>query len=104
MMLRTALLVASAGASLVGLVLCLVRVPVPGIQLLVFGVITLLALSFERWRYRTRTGGAVGAWQRTGERFEDPETGRILDVEYNPESGERRYIDRDGAQATVRRS
>jgi hypothetical protein len=79
-------------------------VPVPGIQLLVFGVITLAALSFERWRYRTRTDGAAGAWQRTGERFEDPETGRILDVEFNPESGERRYIDRDGAEATGERS
>ena len=66
------------------------------------GVILRLALpgfllSFvalvERWRYkrlgRTRPGPG---WVATGERFRDPETGKLVTVYYRPETGERRYV------------
>ena len=31
-------------------------------------------------------------WQPTGERCEDPETGRTVQVYYDPRSGARRYV------------
>ncbi|HUD43943.1 MAG TPA: hypothetical protein VMR41_00165 [Patescibacteria group bacterium] len=30
-------------------------------------------------------------WQKTGERFTDPSTGKLMDVHYNPKTGERNY-------------
>jgi hypothetical protein len=64
-----------------------------GLLPLVFwsGVIALAVL-LERWRYRRRAAaGEGGPWEATGERFVDPESGRTLQVLYNPRTGERRY-------------
>jgi hypothetical protein len=32
-----------------------------------------------------------GQWQPTGERFNDPTTGQVVEVYYNPQTGERDY-------------
>jgi hypothetical protein len=69
----------------------------PGIYLLCLGAAIILGTIFERWRYRN-TAPAAARWERTGERFEDPATGQILDVHYDRASGERRYV-RSGASA-----
>ncbi|WP_460597945.1 hypothetical protein [Geomonas sp. Red276] len=58
---------------------------------LIWGGILVIAIPFERWRYR-RQHRDDGQWQPTGEKFEDPETGQIMEVEYDPVSGERRYV------------
>jgi len=92
-MLRTALLIFSCLLVALGLYLC-ATLPAPamgGIQALVSGVVLLVAMLFERWRYRNRNASPEGNWQATGERFIDPETGKQMEVLYDPTSGERRY-------------
>ena len=90
-MLRTAVLVFAC--LLVGLGVYLwVAGAVPwGAQIFTSGVVLLLATVLERWRYRNRNASIEGNWQRTGERFIDPESGKEVEVLYNPKSGERRY-------------
>ena len=59
--------------------------------LAVDGFILLLAVLLERKRYRTRVDRTQGHWQPTGERFVDPATERLMEVFYNPATGERDY-------------
>ena len=49
------------------------------------------AVLVERWRYRSRDAAPDGEWQKTEERFVDPESGQTMLVFYNPRTGERRY-------------
>jgi hypothetical protein len=65
---------------------------VPGFYLLAMGVVILAATLFERWRYGATSSQAPVAWQRTDERFEDPESGRTMTVYFDPATGERRYV------------
>lgn len=51
----------------------------------------LLGVAGERFHYRGSTRGSGGSWERTGEQFRDPETSRRVTVDYNPQTGERRY-------------
>jgi hypothetical protein len=62
-----------------------------GIQLIILGLIAVLGVLLEAGRYRGRPG--PGRWQSTGERFVDPTTGRLMEVQYDPDTGERRYVD-----------
>jgi hypothetical protein len=64
----------------------------PGFYLLGVGALIFAGTLFERWRYRATLSQAPQAWQRTGERFVDPESGRTLSVFYDPVSGERHYV------------
>ncbi len=57
----------------------------------VLGLLILSSLAFER-RYRGRKADGGGDWQATGERFEDPTTGELTEVRYNPATGERAYV------------
>jgi len=61
--------------------------------LLVNGCVLIGAIVFERWRYRPSIDRSKGRWQPTGERFVDPGTGRLVDVFYNPDTGERDYVE-----------
>jgi hypothetical protein len=63
----------------------------------VWGLVLLLAVVFERWRYAQRSGTDVGEWQETPERFVDPESGKLMQVLYQPATGERRYVPVDAA-------
>ncbi len=56
------------------------------------GVALLLGSLFER-RYRPRVRASADVWEPTGERFVDPGTGKMVDVVYNPKTGEREYRD-----------
>lgn len=58
---------------------------------LLWGGILVVAVLCERWRYRRRHD-ETAQWQQTGERFQDPETGETLEVQYDPLTGERRYV------------
>jgi hypothetical protein len=83
------LLLAAAGLWL----LCL-RAWTPGLQLLIVGSLIFVGTAFESWRYR-KGGGPPGArWQQTDEKFADPISGEEMDVQYDPVSGERRYVRR----------
>jgi hypothetical protein len=90
-MLRATGLVIGVAFLATGAILCLVGVRIPGIQALVFGAVTFLALLFERWRYQNQNSLQDGDWQPTGECFVDPETGRSVRVLYDARTGERRY-------------
>jgi hypothetical protein len=59
--------------------------------MIVPGLVILAAMALERWRYRPRTSAGSSGWDSTGERFVDPETNRLMEVQFNPRTGERRY-------------
>lgn len=61
------------------------------LYLAVNGIILVSAVLLERKRYRARVDRTRGYWQPTGERFVDPATGRLMEVSYNPTTGERDY-------------
>jgi membrane protein implicated in regulation of membrane protease activity len=53
------------------------------------------AVLVERWRYKPLESARPGPdWIDTGERFLDPETGKLVTVFYKPATGERRYVGR----------
>lgn len=91
-MLRTALLVFASALALGGAILLVAGLPGPGAYALGLGVLILLGTVFERWRYRANDPRPGADWQPTGERFQDPETGKLVQVFYDPQSGERRYV------------
>lgn len=66
------------------------------LYLAVNGVILVSAVLLERKRYRARVDRTRGYWQLTGERFVDPATGRLMEVSYNPVTGERDYKEISG--------
>jgi hypothetical protein len=85
-----------------------------GVQLLFVGV-GLIGIGFAGAWWLALAGGAITAgtlleraiykplrserpgvgWVKTAERFIDPDTGRAVDVFYNPTSGERQYVSQD---------
>ena len=91
-MLRNAILVLAAVVFATGAALCLARIPIPGIHLLAWGGIAVVAILIERWRYEGNAATARDGWQKTGERFQDPQSGQIVDVLYHPLTGTRRYV------------
>lgn len=64
--------------------------------LAVMGGILAASALIER-RYR-RSSPAAGPWQPTNEKFVDDESGRIMQVWYNPETGQRDYRPLDEPQ------
>jgi hypothetical protein len=65
----------------------------PAAMLGLWAVIFLAGLVIERWRYQRLGAAPPGpGWQRTEERFVDPETGRLVTVYFHPATGERRYV------------
>jgi len=87
--LRTALLVFAALLTAAGVIGLLFGYPVwmPA----VWGVLLLICVLFERWRYRQAQADGRGKWERTGEKFIDPESGEAMEVLYDAVTGERRY-------------
>jgi hypothetical protein len=65
---------------------------VPGSVALALGVIILCGLIWEP-RYRGAALGKNAQWQPTGEKFIDPESSKLVEVDYDPQTGERRYRD-----------
>ena len=52
----------------------------------------LLFILFERNRYKQVADRPPPGWEATGERFVDPETGKMVAVYYDPKSGQRQYV------------
>jgi hypothetical protein len=90
-MLRISLLILGLGLTVIGIVLW-IRDKCGFKPFLIWGVILVIAVLFERWRYRRNEDIHDRQWQVTGEKFEDPETGQTMEVHYDPVSGERRYV------------
>lgn len=89
-MLR-ALVVAIGVACIVGAVFLAHQLWFLALELGVFGALVLIGTFFEG-RYRGRRAGGSG-WQDTSERFVDPTSGKLIEVRYNPRTGERAYVD-----------
>jgi hypothetical protein len=71
-------------------------------QLIIGGLLLIVGLAIERWRYKpVRAGRPDPRWTDTGERFVDPETGLMTAVYFDPAKGERHYL---AAPASGRRS
>ncbi len=61
------------------------------IYLAINGLIIAGAILLERSSYRSKANTTQGKWQPTGERFNDPTSGKMIEVYYNPQTGERDY-------------
>ncbi|HKF38429.1 MAG TPA: hypothetical protein VKB35_16145 [Ktedonobacteraceae bacterium] len=61
------------------------------IYLAINGLLIVGGILLERRGYRSHVDRTHGYWQPTGERFTDPTTQRIVEVYYNPQTGERDY-------------
>jgi hypothetical protein len=104
-LLRIALLflggIMLTAAALCALAGCRLAATIP---LAVWGAIFAGGVLFERWRYQPLADRRPGRdWQATPERFVDPETGRLVTVFLNPETGERRYVTGDERRPAGRR-
>lgn len=86
------MIVAAAILACIGAALIACGVHAPGWQALTLGVIVLVGTVFERWRYRRIEKPLDGPWQRTGEQFIDPSSGDPVEVLFDPDTGERRYV------------
>jgi hypothetical protein len=90
-MLRVLVQLFAAALMLSGLGLLTAGTRPAGWEALLFGAVLFVAIRYERWRDRAKPKSADPAWLSTGERFEDPSTGQTVEVEYNRQTGERRY-------------
>lgn len=91
--MRIVLAVLAAISVAGALLLAVLRCFPPAAVLGVWAVLLLVGLVFERWRYKRVSGARPGPdWQATGERFVDPETGKLVIVYFHPSTGERRYV------------
>ena len=87
------------GVAVVGLALILIGVLVltrgapGGLQALITGVILCGGVIFERAAYKPlETASPDARFQRTAERFIDPETHAPVTVFVDPATGERKYV------------
>jgi hypothetical protein len=93
-MLRRFVLGTAGLLALAGLWLVSQRIWMPGLQVLGLAAVIILGTVFESWRYRKGSGPHGAQWQHTDEKFADPISGEELEVQYDPVSGERRYVRR----------
>ncbi len=93
-MLRRVLVVLGVAGLLAAFVCLLAKAYAAAFNLFIVGVVLTLGILFERWRYARSVNRNQGHWQATGERFMDPTSGKLVEVYYNPETGERDYQDR----------
>ena len=86
-------LIANALLSLIGAVILLIAHVTIAlvIYLAINGLIIAGGILLERSSYRSTIDGTQGKWQTTGERFNDPTSGKIIEVYYNPQTGQRDY-------------
>jgi hypothetical protein len=76
-----------------GIALAVIGCFPPAAGLALWGIILIIGLLIERWRYKPLAARSPGPdWTATDERFVDPETGKLVTVYYHPGSGERRYV------------
>lgn len=90
-MLRIAVGIVAGIALLAGLFLAFANLVF--LELAAAGAIVLAGVLFEARRYQARSSGRSRRWQDTDERFIDPTTGHLMQVRFDPQSGDRDYVD-----------
>ncbi len=93
MTLRRAVQAVVAVALVAGLLLS-VFVSLYFVQLTLGAAVVLAGLLFEAGRYQSRHAERPGRqWQLTDEKFIDPASGHLMQVRFDPKTGERDYLD-----------
>ncbi len=69
-----------------------------GVMLLILGVLMMVTAVLEPIYGRAGARPIDRGWKPTDERFVDPDTGKLVTVWFDPKSGERRYVDDNGAE------
>jgi hypothetical protein len=88
--LRRALLVVGVAGLLLGVLFLLAGAVPAALELFIACGLLTAGILFERWHY-VRSANTRGHWEATKERFVDTTTGKLIQVYYNPETGERDY-------------
>jgi hypothetical protein len=92
-MLRLAVLLTGVALLVVGIVVARTTSPLPAAWFLITGGVLTVGTLLERIFYKPLHTEAPGAgWTKTGERFVDPNSGKMVDVFFNPTTGERKYV------------
>lgn len=73
-----------------------------GPMILIFGLLLMISAALEPLYGRASSRPVGNGWRATDERFVDPESGKTVTVWFDPESGERRYVD-DSESTTPQR-
>ncbi len=89
-MLRRLLVALGVGLLVMGGVAVAAHAYGPALYLFIAGGACSAGVVFERWRY-TPPPPRIGNWRPTGERFLDPASGKMVEVYFNRETGERHY-------------
>lgn len=92
-MLRNALIAVGVLLMLAGVADVLAGVGSSSLLPLVIGAILVAGVICEPWRYKKIVSEPEASWQRTGERFVDPETGSLTEVYYDSATGRRHYVE-----------
>jgi hypothetical protein len=88
---RVAALVLAGLAAMGGFLVQIAGTDGGGFALFLLSGLVALGTVFDAG-YLARRRGTGGAWQLTAEREVDHQSGQILDVWYDPVTGERRYL------------
>lgn len=88
---RMAALVVAGLAAAGGLYVQTVDARGGGFPLFLFAALIMIGTVFDAG-YLARRRGGQGTWQLTAEREIDHQSGQILEVWFDPVSGERRYL------------
>jgi hypothetical protein len=99
--LRRFVIVVAAALVVIGAWLCLAGFRVAGGQALGIGLVVLVGVLIESWRYR-KAPRPDANWQPTEERFVDSATGKRVEVMYDAQTGERRYVTEEDKSAKSR--
>ena len=71
----------------------LVCLGTPAFPFVLFPALMVIGLLCERYLYKPiQTASPGPGWERTAERFVDPQSGRAVAVYFNRQTGERRYV------------
>ncbi|MBX9885810.1 MAG: hypothetical protein K2X68_12645 [Novosphingobium sp.] len=88
---RIAALIVAGLAAIGGVLMQTVSTDGGGFPLFLFAALVALGTVFDAG-YLAKRRSARGSWQRTAEREVDHQSGQILEVWYDPVTGERRYV------------
>ena len=93
MSLRIFVLFFALASLVAGVVALVLGACPPALVFSIWGVLLVVSTIGERIVYKPMLKRAPGpAWQRTAERFIDPQTGVAVTVYTDPASGERQYV------------
>jgi hypothetical protein len=95
------ILVVYALASIVGALFLIIELSnfLYALYLLISAAVAIAGSVFESKRYKPESNQEEG-WQKTGERFVDDSSGKLMEVYYNPKTGERSYREVEPPEGT----